>query len=365
MATASFDLSPFKPAGLITKLSRGIKESTSKAGRFFKNFGQKLKSINIFGKFLAIIPLFTTLIGIFKNPIQFIILIISGLILAIIYVLYKITTFEPIIFISYFIWWFFVYVVYAILYTIVIGFVVFLICIVLGVIAIINYITKGALNNLVLCQNSPSSWYKVPNFHLGNKFERSLFCKSPCLTGYVADESTGEYCNKLPQGQPSFCPQAEIMRIYSGFNRKDKDHVYGDYTTFYNRLNSKTPKEQESDYKAYYLERQKFNKTCQDKLGSYNGLSLDICSHIDMLAKDKTSKLSSKDIKRLKEVCAQGFCNSKNTYSFCGNFSQESKDYSKGKQGLIKLIVQFIVLMTMFVMFVYLTYKYIQNGQLY
>lgn len=364
MATAMFDLSPFKPAGLIKRIATSAKNSGTRAKQFFKTVGQRMKSLNIFGKFLAIIPFFTTLIGIFKNPLQFIILIISGIFIALLYVFYKITTFEPIVFIVYFIWWFFAYVIYSIVYTIVIGVIVFLICIVLGTIALLNYLTKGALNNLVLCQNSPSAWYKIPNYHLGNKFERSLFCKSPCWTGYVIDKSTGEYCNRLPTGQPSFCPQAEVMRIFSGFNRKDKDHVYPDYTTLYNRVNTKTPQEQEADYKLYYQERTKFNANCQEKLGTYNKLAFDICSHVDMLAKDKNSKLTPNDIRRLKEVCSQGFCNSRNTFSFCGSFNQES--HNKGNdQGLFKLIIQFVLMLAMFVILTYTTYKYVQTGKLY
>jgi hypothetical protein len=255
---------------------------------------------------------------------------------------------------------------YTITYTGVVGFIVMIICIILGIIAIINYASKGMLSNLVLCQTSPAAWYQIPNYHLANKFERSLFCKTPCITGYRIDEATGEYCNRIPKGQPSYCPQAEIMRIFSNYNKKDKLHVFANYKPFFNLwFNMKTPELKENDYKNYYLTKAKFDSTCKDKLGGYTQMTMDICASLDLLENSKDQNgLTDKDIKRLREVCSAGFCNSKNHFSFCGTFAQDDKE-EKNKAGLlIKNIIIFIVLLSIFGYTLAFTYEHIKSGQL-
>lgn len=307
------------------------------------------------GKIVKIIVFIVT------NPFRFIVMVIGGIVMAIMYVIYKILSVPPIYWLPFIVWFAVMKVTVLILYTIVIGAVVLVICLVLLMIALLNALTKGKLNKLVLCQNSPTSWYQTPNYHLGNKCERSLFCKSPCASGYMPDELTGEFCNRIPTGQPSYCPQAEVMRILSGFSRRDSQHIYANYNpakSFW--FNFMTPEEKEREYKYYFLKRRGFLSKCSDSLSNYNPMILNICAYTDMLRKHKYNGLSPSDIKRLEEACSQGFCNSKNRHFFCGKF-EESQVTQTGNGLIIRYIVSLLITAILFIFMLLFTYQVVQS----
>jgi energy-coupling factor transporter transmembrane protein EcfT len=281
--------------------------------------------------------------------------------MAILYVIYKILSVPPIYWLPFIVWFAVMKITVLILYTIVIGAVVIVICLVLLMIALLNALTKGKLNKLVLCQNSPTSWYQTPNFHLGNKCERSLFCKSPCASGYMPDELTGEFCNRIPTGQPSYCPQAEVMRILSGFSRRDSQHIYANYNPAKSlSFNFMTPEEKEREYKYYFLKRRGFFNKCSESLSNYNPMILNICAYTDMLRKHTYNGLSPSDIKRLEEACGQGFCNSKNRHFFCGKF-EESQVTQTGNSLIVRYIVSLLITAILFTFMLLFTYQVVQS----
>ncbi len=322
-----------------------------------KDRAQVGKIFSFFKLFSALFTLAGMIISIFKNPLEFLVMIVGGILAGTLYVMYKITVYPPLNWIIFIIWFIVTKVIFLIVYTIAIGLVVVFICIILLAITFLNWITKGKLNNLLLCQNSPLAWYQIPNFHLGNKFERSLFCKSPCAAGHAPDELTGEFCDRMPRGQPSYCPQAEIMRIISNHSRSDLRYAYGEFDPTTNLwFPFMTPADKETAYKHYYLKRQTFFNKCNDAMGPYSKMTLDFCSSLDMLKKMKYKNLSAKDIARLEKVCQQGFCNSKNRYSFCGKFGTNDVE-EKSVAELIKQIVYFIILCVVFMTMFYFTYQ--------
>jgi hypothetical protein len=319
----------------------------------------KAKNIKTALKFSPIFGLATAAISILKKPLEFLIMLVGGIIIGIIFVMYKITIYPPLNWIIFIIWFWFTKVVFLILYTIVIGVIIVFICVFLLVIALLNWATKGKLSKLVLCQNSPTSWFQIPNFHLGNKFERSLFCKSTCASGHAPDELTGEFCDRVGRGQPSYCPQAEIMRIVSNHSRNDMRYVYGEYDPTTNIwFNVMSPPDKETAYKQYFFKRQNFFNKCNSSLGNYNKLTLDLCSSLDMMKKTNFNGLSSKDIARLEKVCHQGFCDSKNRFAFCGKFGK-SEEVEKSTGELIRQIVIFLLLCIIFVFLLYFTYQFV------
>lgn len=318
-----------------------------------------IKTLIRIGKAIASIA--KTIVFIVTNPFKFIVMVIGGIVMAIIYVIYKILSVPPIYWLPFIVWFAVMKVTVLILYTIVIGAVVLVICLVLLMIALLNALTKGKLNKLVLCQNSPTSWYQTPNYHLGNKCERSLFCKSPCASGYMPDEMTGEFCNRIPTGQPSYCPQAEVMRILSGFSRRDANHIYANYNpakSFW--FNFMTPEEKEREYKYYYLKRRGFLNKCSESLSTYNPMILNVCAYTDMLRKHGYNGLSPSDVKRLEETCNQGFCNSKNRHFFCGKF-EESQQIQTGNGLIIRYIVSLLITAILFTFMLVFTYQVVQS----
>lgn len=312
--------------------------------------------------FRNVIDFIKTIVGIFTRPLEFIMMIIGGVIISILFVLYKILTFQPIIWLPFIVWFLVMKVVVLIIYTIVICCIILILAFVLFIIAVINAMTKGKLSKLVLCQNSPSSWYQTPNFHLGNKFERSLFCKTTCGTGYTPDELTGQYCTALPSGQPSFCPQAEVMRIFTSFNRNDSTHVYPNFNPFMNPMfNLLTPQEKEAEYKRHFMQKKRFLDTCKNTLGNYEPMILDVCSYLDMLKASKHNRLSAGDIQKLEQVCQQGFCNSKSRFFFCGKFDESKNVAAQGrsKAELVKNIVMLMILALVFMFILVFTYQFV------
>lgn len=353
------------PSNAIATTSTGISSKIQKVVSFVSKKLKTIKKFAVENKKLvqgaSIVSFIGLLVAILKKPLEFILMLIGGIIMCIIYVLYKITVYPPLNWIIFLIWFWWTKVVFLIFYTIIIGVVIVFICFFLLIITILNLLPipkKGWLNNVVLCQNSPDSWYKVPNYHLGNKFERSLFCKSACATGHAPDELTGEFCDRIPKGQPSYCPQAEIMRIITDFNRGDRKYIYDNYDTTTNVWYTlMTPADKETAYKQYYFNRRKFFNKCEDTMGTYNKMTLDFCSSLDMMKKMKYNGLTDKDIARLEKVCHQNFCDSRNRYSFCGKFGKNEKE-EKSLSELIKQIVIFMLTAIIFMYILYVTYQY-------
>jgi energy-coupling factor transporter transmembrane protein EcfT len=336
-----------------------IKDRILKKLREFKVDVMKKMDRAAILKFAPVITLAGLVIGILRKPLEFLLMLVGGIIMCFIYALYKITVYPPLNWIIFLVWYIITKVLFTIAYTIVIGVIVAFISLGLMIIALINWASGGKLNKLVLCQNSPLAWYQIPNYHLGNKFERSLFCKSTCATGHTPDELTGEFCDRIGRGQPSYCPQAEIMRIITKHSRSDLKYKYDNYDptkSFW--FPFMTPADKETAYKQYFIRRKKFFRKCGDSLGVYDKMTLDFCSSLDMMEKNKYEGLSEKDIKRLKEVCHQGFCNSRNRYAFCGKY-EKNADEEKNIGELIKSIVMFMVICIIFIFILFFTYQFV------
>jgi hypothetical protein len=312
-----------------------------------------LKFMAFLQRMLPVLYLVLIILSFFGKPLEYIMLFVGLVCVCLIYVLYAIITLPPFIFIPMVIWFFIFDIVPLILYCIIFGallLVIFLFCL---VVSILNAMSGGALKSLVLCQNSPEAWYKTPNFHFTNKYERGLFCSKPCFPRYQPD-TTGMNCTKLPKGYPAYCPQAEIMRLYTGI-RNDNTYMYNDYPINGNiKFLTKSPLEREQLLKNHYLKKIDFMNTCSDKMSEYNNVSLSICSAIEIMANDKsnplTKNIKKKDINKLINVCKQAYCNSKNNYPFCAQLgSPDEDDDSMIVKKVIKLAILIIIVILILV----------------
>lgn len=318
-----------------------------------KNVFDRLRAFLFALRWVPVIGLVVSAIVIMNKPLEFIMMLIGALAISLIWVAYKISALPVIIWLPFIVWWLALKFIPLVIYTIVIIAIVLLICIILLIITLINVLTGGRLNNIVLCQNSPQNWFLVPGFQYGNKFERSLFCKSPCMGGYKPDE-LGEFCEKLPRGQPSFCAQSEIMRLFTKKNGTFERHVYEDFNPAkFFMFNLSTPEQKANMYKDYYLRRDRYFKTCNATLGGFDELAKTMCSNIDVLAKNGYSK---SQIRKLKEVCAQGYCDSKSRFMFCNEFGG-SKDATDNDSVLIKTSVMLVTVVILFVFLLVFTYN--------
>jgi hypothetical protein len=358
----------FNPGETIARISNGvqrvihtIKDRLIDMGKQIKDNMWKTKTLITTLKFIPIITLAGLAIGILKKPLEFLVMLFAGIVISIYWVSYTISTIPPFIWIPFLVWFMVTKVIFVIAYTVVVMVIFCIVCLIFLIIGIINWMSGNKLSILALCQNSPTSWYKTPNYHLANKFERSFFCKSPCMSGYYPDGLTGEFCNKVPKGQPSFCPQAEVMRLFSKEASPLERHVYEDFNPashfFFNFM---TPEQKEIVYKDYFLNRRAFLDTCTKKLSTYRPLALNICSNLDMIQRLNLNGVSQRDISRMKQVCQQGFCNSRNRHFFCGKFSP-IKDEDNKSSALIKNLVIFLITAIVFMFILFYTFQLVQQ----
>jgi hypothetical protein len=302
----------------------------------------------------ALIGIVTTL---FKHPLEFITRVLCALIISVFFVFYIVLTFPPFSWVAFAVWFFFKEVLVLIGFTIVSVVIFVFVAIFYGVIAIINSATGGKLNKLALCQTSPTAWFTIPNYHYGNKYERGFFCSKPCYAGFIPDDLTGSFCERGSLAQPSYCPQAEIMRLLLKKNAVGERHVYANYIITPSYL-MKNPLEKEEDYISHFDQMQQFQNRCKQKLGTFEDISLNICACLDAIQKSKNNQLSEATIKKLKEVCKQGFCNSKSRHVFCGSFA-DSEPEQKG-DGLIKSLIYLLVAFVLFAFLMIYTYRFVQ-----
>lgn len=303
-------------------------------GKWIKDVGQKIVQFNKFmlmiARFAPIIKVFLVIIIIFSNLLFYVIMLIAWIGAAILEVIYFIISLAPFIHILWFIFFVVTDGLPFILYTMVFLALLVILTIFCAIVAFLDVIFNGKLKSLILCQNSPASWYKVPSFHMYNKFERGLFCSKPCRKAYYPDE-TGQSCVKLPKGNPPYCPQAQIMRFYSGDGKKDKKYFYSDMKTKSNlKYLSKSPASREDALLDHYLNRKKFMEDCNNPnnpvgMSKYNHLTMSICANIDAMANSDVGKYKPELIKKLRKICNQSFCDSKSTFPFCTKLSTSSE----------------------------------------
>lgn len=307
-------------------------------------------------KWIPVATLLSIVTILFRHPLEFLTRVLCAIVISILFVFYIILTIPPFSWLAFGVW-FFVTRVIVLVGTTLLSLIIFsIVGFIFVILALINEGTGGALNKIALCQTSPFAWFTVPNYQDGNKYNRMLFCNTPCMTGYTPDELTGEFCNRTPLAQPSFCPQAEVMRLLLKKNTSGERHVYANYLMTPSYLID-TPKGKEEKYIKHFQQMQMFFDKCNRKLGNFNNIALDICGSLDAIKEQKMNFLSDDIIKKLKEVCKQGFCNSRSRHVFCSSFA-ESKPEEQGN-GLIKAIISMLTAIILFLFLIVMTYKFV------
>jgi hypothetical protein len=309
----------------------------SRGAFYFANFMRALF------QFFVIIIVARIIVGFFTKPLEFIMLGFSCIILSIVYVIYYIFYIPPFIWIPFILWFLIFSILPWIVYCVVMLGIFIIISLLCLLLAFINVITGGSIKSLVLCQNHVASWYKTPNFHLKNKFERGILCSRQCFTGYAPDV-TGMFCIKIPQGNPSYCPQAEAMRMYTS-SRNDLTYYYKDYITTGNmKYITSSPSVREGLLKTHYLQKKDFLEKCEKSMSTYNYMPLNICASLDTIEKNRVNGIDKKTIDRLKVVCNQAYCNSKTNFPFCSQLALgEEDDGSLFWKKLMKILISIAV----------------------
>jgi hypothetical protein len=308
-------------------------------------------------RFYPIIKIAVILIMIFSNALHYIIMFFAGLAIAVLVVIYKILSLPGLIYIPIVSYWSVMDLAPFLLYSIVFTILFLVIAAFCLLLAFLNVITSGGMHNFLFCENNPAGWYKMTNYHMKNIYSREFFCSKPCLKGYAPDV-TGSFCERQKRTAPNYCPQASVMRIFTGDGRKDRKVGYSAFNTAIN-MNYRTsmPIEREKMLKEHFISMKKYMESCNDGLNRYNGVTKTICANIDVIEKYNLYGFKKNDIERMKLACAQSFCNSVNSYPFCANLSGISKDPD---EMLIKLLVKYFTSIIIFLI-VIITFMRILN----
>ena len=318
------------------------------------------KTMLMIARFYPIIILVLIILAFFGKPLEYIMLFIAALIVTILYGVVYIFGVDVIRVIPYTLYNAVVYLIPYLAYAILILVVFVLITFFIAILAAINSF-GGCIQDWVLCDNSPEAWFKTPSYQYGNRFHRGFFCSKPCMARYAPDGPDGEKCKRIYMYQPSYCPNAEIMRIYSGHSRSDLIPYFLDYNTNDVRYFLKSPHDREAILKEHYLKKNKFNRQCQEAMLPYNELTLNMCSSLDAL--QKSGKLSATDALKLSKVCKEAYCGIYSTgkgdnytskvlnYPFCAGRASSS---SLNQSQLIKQVCKVLALIMVFIIILFL-----------
>lgn len=310
------------------------------------------KTMLMIARFYPLILLVLIILAFFGKPLEYIMLFLAAIMVSVIWIIVFIFGLPILRVIPYMFYNAFAVVLPTTLLAMVslgIFLFIFVACIIL---AIINKATGGSLKHLILCQNSPESWFKFSSFHQkeNNKFKRGFFCSKPCGKRYKPDDLTGAFCEKLPGDTPGFCPSAEIMRLYTGFKRSDRPYTFKMYNTKNPKYYSKTPLLREDILMKSFLRRKDLLEKCEKPMAKYKDLTLNICSSTDAYLKSNYAGMDDKTIKKLRNVCGLAFCNSKNNYPFCNKLTNSTNmDSSEFIKQLIKVITAIILFMVVII----------------
>lgn len=349
------------------EIGQDVKQDQGRWARFVKNTMEKHKdkilavakftaafnkTMRMIARFYPLILLVLIVLAFFGKPLEYIMLFLAAIIVSIIWIIVYIFGLNILRVVPYMFYNFFAVTVPTIIFALVslgIFLIIFLVCLIL---AIINKATGGSLKHLVLCQNSPEAWFKISSFHQkdNNKFKRGFFCSKPCGKRYKPDDLTGAFCEKLPGDTPGFCPNAEIMRLYTGFKRSDRPYTFKMYDTKNPKYYSKAPFLREDILMRSFLRRKELLEKCEKPMAKYRDLTLNICSSTDAYLKSNYAGMDDKTIKKLRNVCGLAFCSAKNNYPFCNKLTNSTHmDSSEFVKQVIKIITTIILFMVVLI----------------
>ena len=266
--------------------------------------------------FFSVVVLMRIIIGIFQNPLKYILLGVAIIPVTAMYICTFLLSIPPFVYLAYIVLWLFVSVLPWVL---IIVFNIAFFCLIfvfVAILAVINYCTGGALKYMVLCQNPPSAWFTTPNHHLGNRYIRGLFCSKPCMEGYRPDMGPS-LCRREPMFKPAYCPEAEIMRLYTKY-KNDKNFMYKDFPTVGNlRYLSQNPIERRRLLARYYGDKVEYLSKCNKEMQEHKTVPLHVCMSLDVLEDNELNQLSKQTVEKLRRVCQETYCTANSNYPFC------------------------------------------------
>lgn len=178
---------------------------------------------------------------------------------------------------------------------------------------IADLLTFGTVKYLTRTENHIDAWFTQSNFAYENIANRLLIAQVPC-SGRFKPSEAGWWCQRQDDVEPSFCPEAQIFRIYK--QKKISKPALADRFSASAAFYASSTTERERAVRAFFRTRQKFLSKCTKAMHPFVPTIKLIC----MNAKDtKLKDESQRDL--LKSLCRQVFCDdysaSKDSQPFC------------------------------------------------
>lgn len=162
----------------------------------------------------------------------------------------------------------------------------------------------------IAVENSPSAWYEVGGYQSKNRNDRIVLAFRECGDNYVPDPNSAKLtCVRKMEGEPKFCPQANIYRVYKNLGMKTpyKPLEFIPDVTFL-QMNSSGRRRQIAKYKKMKL---RFYEECDEKMRPYDDLTKNICRNVDYLELKNTQK------SQIKGLCYDTYCRNGRREQFC------------------------------------------------
>ena len=162
----------------------------------------------------------------------------------------------------------------------------------------------------IAVENSPSAWYEIGGYHGKNRNERILLAFRECGDNYIPDQHTAKLtCLRKMEGEPKFCPQANIYRVYKNLDMKTpfKPREFIPDMQFLD-MNSSGRRRQIAKYKKMKL---RFYEQCDEKMHPYDDVVKNICRNVDFLEMTNTQKY------QIKALCYETYCRNGRREQFC------------------------------------------------
>jgi hypothetical protein len=246
--------------------------------------------------FVSIADVFLSIVNVITDPIAFLKFLIGWVVAILLLIVWMIIALPPFLILYGFVitmlssWW------GSILWILI--FVVF--CALYFLLSILDIFFGGAIMRMLRCENLPSVWHQRNNWHKGNKYDRSLFCASPCRKSFSPFAAI--LCVRQSKHEPTYAPHQLVYTAYKreGFLSSQRNMIFN--FKFNKALYiDMTGKMKIENWKDAYASEQQYVKEVRDKYSTYEKLVEGICSRHFQKA-EKNSEMMS--------VCKSIFCNS-------------------------------------------------------
>lgn len=331
-----------------------------------------LKGLLSIGEFFkTILELAIAIAGMLKDPIGaifYIIKLIVGTLIGLVLLLfYALLSLPPFIFIVYGIYYvIFVIVAFVVgaLFNVLMFTLFCLLALPLWILdlllsAFTMYKQHSFIMNMGRCENLPDMWYKRSNFVEKSQYSRSLFCLHPCSTRF---EPNGVFCSKMNSRKPSFCPQAQIYRMYRGDPITPNPSIMNMYSKDLKFI-AKSKEEREHDVRQYFYDKQDFLQKCSKVNQPYDNIVKTVCENYNVINSVSGKSLSETERKQLKGFCKQVYCQGQPKEDFCYKYNDDQKDENDIQvmntddilRRIMKLFVLIVISVIVILMFLYNT----------